>query len=169
MIAAVVNTLLPPSWTAWVAGTPLAAAMREGVWLYPLVETVHIVGFALLVGAVAMFDLRVLGCARGLPVRALGRHLLPWAIGSLLLIVPAGLLMFTSQPAQFAANGTFQLKLALIAAAGINAAAFHLGVYRGVARWDVGAAAPVGAKVHALLSLLLWVGVIGCGRLLAYA
>lgn len=156
------------TWTAWLAATPVAAAMRDDVWLYPIVETVHIAGFAILVGAVAMFDLRVLGCARGLPVRALGAHLLPWAVASLLLVVPAGLLMFATQPADFVANPTFRLKLFMIALAGLNALAFHLGVYRGVGAWDVATPAPTGAKVHAALSLLLWVGVIACGRLLAY-
>ncbi|WBS01524.1 hypothetical protein OU994_25120 [Pseudoduganella sp. SL102] len=152
----------------WLAATPVAVAMRDGVWLYPAVETVHIVGFAILVGAVAMFDLRVLGCARRLPVDALGAHLLPWAAGSLLLIVPAGLLLFASGPAEFLANPTFGVKLALIALAGVNALAFHAGVYRGVGAWNVGTPAPLGARAHALLSLLLWIGVIACGRLLAY-
>ena len=152
----------------WLAGTPVAAAMRDGVWLYPIVETVHIAGFAILVGAVAMFDLRVLGCARGLPVRALGAHLLPWAVASLLLIVPAGLLLFASQPRDFIANPAFALKLALIAVAGLNALVFHIGVYRGVAAWNVDRSAPAGAKAHAALSILLWFGVIACGRLLAY-
>ena len=152
-----------------LAATPVAAAMRDGVWLYPIVETVHIAGFAILVGAVAMFDLRVLGCARGLPVRTLGAHLLPWAVASLLLIVPAGLLLFASQPRDFLANPTFALKLALIAVAGVNALVFHMGVYRGVAAWDVATPAPAGAKAHAALSLLLWFAVIACGRLLAYS
>ena len=147
---------------------PLAQALREHAWLYPAVETLHIVGFAVLVGAVAMFDLRVLGCARRLPVDALAAHLLRWAVASLLLIVPAGLLLFASAPGDFLTNRTFGLKLALIALAGANALAFHLGVYRGVAGWNVAAPAPLRARAHALLSLLLWIGVIACGRLLAY-
>ncbi|QBQ39342.1 hypothetical protein E1742_08520 [Pseudoduganella plicata] len=142
--------------------------MREAAWLYPIVEIVHITGFAVLVGAVALFDLRVLGCARALPLRALAAHLLPWAVGSLLLIVPAGLLMFSSQPGDFLGNRTFTLKMALLLAAGINAAFFHLGPWRRVSAWDVGAATPARARLHAALSLLLWVGVISCGRLLAY-
>jgi hypothetical protein len=153
---------------AWLGGTPVAAAMRDGVWLYPVVETLHIIGFAILVGAVAMFDLRVLGCAPGLSIRALGAHLLPWAMRSLLLIVPAGLLLFATQPGDFLSNPTFALKLALIAAAGLNALVFHRDAYRGVAAWDVAARAPLRARAHALVSLLLWFGVIACGRLLAY-
>lgn len=153
---------------AWLASTPLSQAMREHLWLYPVVETVHIVGFAVLVGAVALFDLRVLGCARTLPVHALGRHLLRWSLASLLLVIPAGVLLFSSQPMEFIANPVFMLKLALLAVAGLNAAGFHAGVYRSVAAWDTRRPAPPLARVQAALSLLLWISVIACGRLLAY-
>ncbi len=157
-----------PAWAEWVAATPVAQAMRDGVWLYPVVEIVHITGFAVLVGAVALFDLRLLGCARALPLRPLAAHLLPWAVASLLLIVPAGLLMFATQPRDFLSNDTFLLKMALLLAAGVNAALFHLGPWRRAAEWEVDVATPPGARLHALLSLLLWVGIIACGRLLAY-
>jgi hypothetical protein len=138
--------------------------------LYPLVEIVHIVGFTVLVGAVAMFDLRLLGFgparpAEALPVQALARHLLPWSWAALLLIVPSGVLLFSTQP-ELLDNRTFLLKLALIGAAGGNALAFHVGPWRAVARWP--ARAPLRARLHATLSLLLWIGVIACGRLLAY-
>ena len=157
-----------PAWAAWLAATPVAQGMREAPWLYPIVEIVHITGFSVLVGAVALFDLRLLGCARALPLRALAAHLLPWAVGSLLLIVPAGLLMFSAQPGDFLGNRTFLLKMALLLAAGVNAALFHLGTWRRAAAWDVLAPTPIAARLHAVLSLLLWVGVISCGRLLAY-
>lgn len=152
----------------WLASTPLSQAMRGSLWLYPVVETVHIAGFAVLVGAVALFDLRVLGCARTLPVRALGRHLLRWALASLLLVLPAGALLFASQPQEFLANPVFKLKLALLAAAGLNAASFHAGAYRSVAAWDTGRPAPPLARLQAALSLLLWLAIITCGRMLAY-
>ena len=151
---------------AWVASTPVAAAMRGHAWLYPIVETAHILGFAVLVGSVAMFDLRVLGFGRDLPVRTLARHLLPWSVGSLALIVPTGLMMFSSQPLDLLGNPVFLLKLALIATAGLNALAFHLGPYRRAERWA--AVAPPSARLQAALSLLLWIAVITCGRMLAY-
>ncbi len=153
---------------AWLAATPLSRAMRADPWLYPVVEIVHILGFAVLVGSVVLFDLRVLGCARGLSITALASHLLRWALASLLLIVPAGLLLFSAHPDELARNPVFQLKLALIAAAGLNALAFHVFPYRGVGAWEQGLPAPRAARLHALLSILLWIGVIGCGRLLAY-
>jgi len=142
--------------------------MREWLWLYPSVEIVHIVGFAILVGSVAMFDLRVLGLSRGISVRALSRHLLPWSIGALVLIVPSGLLMFSAHASDFLGNRAFQLKMGLLVAAGMNAAWFHTGPYTSVKSWDVDAPAPMAAKLSVALSLALWLGVIICGRLLAY-
>lgn len=153
---------------AWLAATPLSQAMRGDPWLYPAVEIVHIFGFAVLVGSVVLFDLRVLGFGCTLPVVALGRHLLRWAVFSLLLVVPAGLLLFSAHPGELAANPAFRLKLVLIAAAGLNALAFHVFPYRSVAQWERELPAPRAARVHALVSILLWIGVIGCGRLLAY-
>lgn len=152
----------------WLEATPLSLAMRSSLWLYPIVEIFHIVGFAMLVGSVAMFDLRVLGFSRRLPVQALARHLLRWSVASLVLVVPAGLMMFSAHPREFVDNPIFLTKLALIAAAGINAAMFHAGVYRSVARWNADVPAPTSAKIHALASLVIWVAVISCGRLLAY-
>lgn len=153
---------------SWLAATPLAEAMRESPWLYPIVEIVHIFGFCILVGAVALFDLRVLGWGRALPVSVLGRHLLPWSLASLVLVVPAGLMMFSTQPQAFLANPVFLLKLTLIAAAGANALLFHVGIYRSIAEWEIEQPAPTLAKFQALLSLALWLAVICCGRLLAY-
>ncbi|HEF4760797.1 TPA: hypothetical protein SAN82_003243 [Pseudomonas putida] len=156
------------TWMDWLNDSPLGEAMRGDLWLYPLVEVMHIVGFAILVGAVVMFDLRVLGLSRNLQVTALARHLLPWAIAALLLIVPAGLMMFSAHPHDFASNDIFILKLCLIATAALNAALFHVGVYRSVTTWNTDAPAPGLAKLQALFSIVIWVSVIFCGRLLAY-
>ena len=153
---------------AWLAGTAVSSTMRTATWAYPVVEIVHIAGFSVLVGSVVLFDLRVLGCARALPVAALGRHLLRWAVISALLVVPAGLLLFSAHPVELAGNPAFLLKLGLIAAAGVNALVFHLLPYRTVASWDRERAAPMAARLGAFLSILLWLGVITCGRLLAY-
>lgn len=146
----------------------IAAAMRGDLWLYPIVEIFHISGFIVLVGAVVMFDLRVLGWSRSLPVRALARHLLPWAAGALLVIVPTGLMMFSAHATDFVDNRAFVVKLTLIVIAFANAAAFHTGVFRTAAGWDVGRPAPTAARAHALASLGLWAAIVSCGRLIAY-
>jgi hypothetical protein len=146
----------------------LAHAMREWLWLYPIVEIVHIFGLAILVGSIAMFDLRVLGVAKTLPVRAVARFLLPWTLGSLVLVVPTGLSMFITHASDFIGNPAFVTKIVLLLIVGTNAALFHVGVFQGAAAWDTGVGAPVVARLQALLSLALWVSVISCGRLIAY-
>lgn len=157
-----------PGILGWLDSSALGAAMRGSIWMYPIVEIVHIFGFVLVVGSVVMFDLRLLGLSASIPVRALAHHLLRWSVGGLLLVVPAGLMMFSAHPHDFISNKVFLVKLSLIAVAALNAAWFHLGIYRSVTAWDAHAAAPAAAKLHALLSIGLWIGVICCGRLLAY-
>jgi len=152
----------------WVEQTALATAMRQELWLYPVVEILHIWGFVVLVGSIAMLDLRLLGLSPRVSVQQLSRHLLPWTGGALFVIVPTGLLMFMAHAGEFISNRAFVVKLALIFAAGINAVVFHVGPYRSVPAWDGGVSTPAAAKLHAALSLLIWMGVIACGRLLAY-
>jgi len=146
----------------------LGVAMRQWLWLYPSVEIVHIVGIAVLVGSIAVLDLRLLGLSRSLPVRRLAAHVLPWSIGAFVLIVPSGLAMFVAHASDLIGNPVFALKICLIFAAFTNAAVFHAGIFRGAAGWDVDAMPPALARASAALSLLLWIAVIACGRLLAY-
>jgi hypothetical protein len=152
----------------WLEATSIAAAMRHSLWLYPIVEIVHIVGFVVLVGAAVMFDLRLLGLSRVLPVSAMARHHLPWARAALLLVVPSGLMMFMAHATEFATNPAFQVKLILLVAAGLNALLFHRGAFKKVGSWDADASAPLTARAAAVASLVFWVGVISAGRLLAY-
>lgn len=162
------------------AGGPLGAleasgvgrAMREWLWLYPSVEVVHIAGIGLLFGSIAMLDLRLLGVSRNIPVKRLARHVLPWSAASFLLIVPSGLLMFTAHASEFVDSGVFVLKMLLILAAGLNAALFHAITFRTADVWDADEMRelppPPSARIAAAVSLLLWIAVIACGRLLAY-
>lgn len=162
------------------AGGPLGAleasgvgrAMREWLWLYPSVEVVHIVGIGLLFGSIAVLDLRLLGLSRSIPVRRLAAHVLPWTAGSFLLIMPSGLLMFTAHATEFIQSGVFVLKMLLILAGGLNAALFHAITYRTADVWDSeemrALPPPPSARLSAALSLVLWIAVIACGRLLAY-
>jgi hypothetical protein len=142
--------------------------MRHWLWLYPVVEIAHILGFVLLVGAAVMFDLRLLGLSRGLAVSDLARHLLPWSRGGLLLVVPSGVAMFAAHATEWVENPAFWVKLSLIGLAGLNAWAFHRGVFGSVGGWDRRAPTPTRARVAAVTSLACWAGVIACGRLLAY-
>ena len=157
-----------PAWAVWLETSPVAVAMRQWLWLYPTVEIVHIVGFVVLVGSAFMFDLRLLGLSRALPVSAMAEHLLRWARLALLLVVPSGALMFVAHATEMADNPAFRLKLLLIAAAFLNAGLFHRWPFRAVGDWDTEISAPWAARLAGALSLALWIGVIACGRLLAY-
>lgn len=156
------------AWLVWLETTALAVAMRQWLWLYPIVEIAHILGFVVLVGAAAMFDLRLLGLSRGVPVTDLARHLLPWARGGLAIVAPTGLMMFTAHATEIAVNPAFRLKLILIAGATLNATVFHRWPFKSVSAWNQYAEAPRTAKLAACVSLVFWAGVISCGRLLAY-
>lgn len=158
----------PNTALAAIERLPLAMAMRHDLWLYPSVEIVHIIGFVTLVGSIIVLDMRLLGLSKALPVRALARHTLPWSIGALALIVPSGLLMFITHAGDFISNPAFITKMSLLFCAATNAAVFHAGVFCSVASWDSGVAMPAAAKIHAVVSLMIWFGVLACGRLLAY-
>lgn len=155
-------------WLEALEGTSLSAAMRGSLWLYPAVETVHLLGLALLVGCAAAWDLRLLGVSRHLPAGATARHLLRFAFIGFGVAVPSGALLFAADPVAIAANPAFRWKLALIAVAGLNALRFHLRVFRGADAWDRGAPAPRGARVAAAVSLAAWAGTVTAGRLIAY-
>jgi hypothetical protein len=135
---------------------------------YPTIVTLHIVGFVMLVGAVAVFDLRVLGFGKGIPVRALARLCLPWAVLSLVLVVPTGLLMFIAYSAPLLGSGEFLAKLILLTVAAILAILFHNGPYGSVDAWNVDAPAPLAARLLCAASLINWTAVIFLGRMLTY-
>ena len=150
----------------------LGQAMRQWLWLYPTVEIVHIAGIGLLFGSIVVFDLRLLGLARDIPVKRLARHVLPWSAGSFVLIVPSGLLMFTAHATEFIESEVFVIKMLLIMAGLLNAGLFHTITFRTADVWDSEEMRklppPPSARLAGALSLLLWISVIACGRLLAY-
>ncbi len=145
---------------------PLGQFMRTSPVAYPLAEVLHIMGFVLLVGAIVGLDLRLLGVARGLPIAPLAALLRPLSIGGFVLAVGMGVLLFAADATHVANNPAFQVKLPLIALAVLNLAVLHFGAWRRVAGW--GEAVPGAARAAALLSILLWLGVIAAGRLIAY-
>ena len=150
----------------------LGQAMRQWLWLYPAVEIVHIVGIGLLFGSIVVFDLRLLGFSRNIPVKKLAAHVLPWSIAAFVLIVPSGLLMFTAHATEFIDSEVFVIKMLLILAAGVNAGLFHTITFRTADVWDSDEMRklppPPSARLAGGLSLVIWIAVIACGRLLAY-
>lgn len=147
---------------------PVTALMKGSTWLFPAVETFHILGFALLVGSIVVFDLRVLGLNRGLPLTLLARHTLPWTLIGACLAVMTGALLFAAQIDEMFGNRLFMLKMGLLLLAACNAAYFHSYPWASVAQWNQDLPAPRAAQVSAFLSILIWVAIIFCGRFIAY-
>lgn len=152
----------------WLESNPLAVYIRQSHLLYPTIEIVHIVGFILLTGSAFLFDIRLLGVSTRIPVTDLARHLLPWSRRSLLLVIPSGLLLFMTQATSLQDNRVFWTKLVLIVLAFANAGYFHRVTFQQVEAWDRLHPTPTAAKAAGLISLVLWTGVITCGRFLAY-
>ncbi|WP_020579376.1 DUF6644 family protein [Actinopolymorpha alba] len=153
---------------SWLEGTPVAETVRTLPWAYPGLESAHIIGIALFVGVAAVFDLRLLGAARGIPVSTAARSLLPWSWVGFGIVASSGFLMLMANAVSLADNPALQLKALLILLAGLNAAGFHLGPYRTIGRWEGRDRSPGYVKVPAIASLLLWPTIIVCGRLIAY-
>lgn len=148
--------------------SPLARAVREGSWTYPILQFLHITGLTILVGSAALFDLRLLGLGRRVPVRDAAGWLLPCAWGGFAVVAITGFLLFTADATALVDNPAFRIKMGLIAVAGFNAAIFHRGPFRTVDAWTPHRSAPPAAQVVAIVSLVAWTGTIACGRLLAY-
>lgn len=153
----------------WLEQTSIGASVRQSVWLFPAIETAHLLGMAALVGMVGVFDLRLVGWVMPqAKVSDLGRRLLPWAWVGFAVQVVTGMLLFSSEAIKVYTNPAFRLKMLLILLAGVQALIFHRTVYRNVASWDEHGVLPVSAKVSGVLSLLLWMGVVAAGRFIGF-
>jgi hypothetical protein len=143
---------------AALAASALGRAMRGSLWLYPAANIGHVVGAATLFGMILAADLRLLGMGRALPADAVLRFTLPWAWAGFALAAATGPLLFAADPLVVAANPFFRIKLALLVIAGVNMLAFQL----------IGCRTGHAHRVGAALSIAAWLGVLVCGRAIAY-
>jgi hypothetical protein len=153
----------------WLEQTPVGTSVRESLWLFPVIETVHLLGMATLVGTISAFDLRLLGwVVQRQRVSVLANRLLPWAWVGFALQLFTGALLFSSEAVHMYANPAFRVKMLLICLAGVHALVFRWTVYRNVAAWDESAVLPAGAKVAGFVSILIWIGVVAAGRFIGF-
>lgn len=126
--------------------------------MYPLIEIIHIVGIVLVAGGALLFDIRLLSKNRNSVLAS--RYLLAWSKRGLALVIPSGILLFTTNAIALSNDPVFGLKLLLLLFAALNAWIFHVRVYL-PEKWTT-------ARYHAIASIILWISIISCGRLLAY-
>ena len=151
-----------------IADWPISAAMRGETpgteWLFPIVETLHVMALSIVFGSIAMVDLRLLGLSsRESKVSHLAREVLPWTWSAWGVAAVCGTLMFLAKAETYLGNLQFRLKFLCMALAAVNMLVFHFGAYRKVARWNSGRTPP-SAKIAGALSLSLWMGVVFFGR-----
>jgi hypothetical protein len=148
----------------WLQDLSFPTDIRESDWLFPTIETVHVLALVLVVGSILMVDLRLLGFAnRARSVRSVAAERLPLTWTAFAVAAAAGSLLFSSKAVTYYDDLPFRLKLICLVLAGLNMACFHLFTYRRVAEWDHGTP-PVGARIAGGLSLFLWVTIVGAGR-----
>lgn len=154
---------------AFVEHGTLAELVRENDLLFPFIELVHVLAVCLVVGSIAVVDLRLLGFASvDRPVGRLMRSILPITVGAFGLAVAAGSLLFISHASKYLENRFFIAKITLIALAGVNMAVFHLIGARNLDQWENDALPPLFARVAGGLSLFLWVSIVACGRWIGF-
>ncbi|KAA6461773.1 hypothetical protein DYQ86_08925 [Acidobacteria bacterium AB60] len=155
-------------WKALEA-TPVAASVRESLWLFPAIETLHLLGMGVVFTSIAAFDLRLLGLAfRTVRVQDLAQRLLPWTWTAFALQVITGALLFASEASRMAINPAFRLKMLLLALAGLHALVFRFTADRADVRLAVDGRPPVRARIAGTTSLLLWIGVVAAGRWIGF-
>jgi len=151
-----------------VESWPLAVAMRGETesteWLFPIVETLHVVALSIVFGSIAMLDLRLLGLSsKGTAVSRLTNEVLPWTWTAWIVAATCGSLMFMAKAHVYAGNLQFRLKFLCMAMAAVNMLVFHLGTFRHVASWDT-TAPPFSARLAGAVSMTLWISVVFFGR-----
>ena len=157
------------SFAEWLDSHAWSTALHESLWVWPLVESTHVLTVALFVGMLLMVDLRLLGVAfKDTPVSAMTGRVLPWSIGGFCLMVVTGLLLFYANPVHYVHNVWFRAKVILLIVAAVNAWAFHRRVSRDRERWDGQPQPPFAVRMVAATSVSVWAGVIFAGRMIAY-
>jgi len=158
------------SFLQWLYNTPFSITMGESLWAEPIVETIHVLTLTLFLGFAVLLDMRLLGVAmkRRRMSEVLGQ-LNPWLFGGFTVMIVTGVLLFCADPIAFYSTTVFKIKMIMLVLAGLNVLIFNATIGRKIAEWDLSPTTPGGAKLAAIVSLVLWVFIISAGRWIAYA
>jgi len=153
----------------WVGDIPSSIALRESLYMWPLLESAHVLTLMLFAGTATMLDLRLLGVTfRGVPATEFTDRLLPWTRAAFAVMTITGVLLLYANPVRYYFNVFFRVKLLLLVLAGLNIWWFHGRTNRTIAGWNTALRPPRAARMAAIVSLAAWTGVIVTGRMVAY-
>jgi hypothetical protein len=153
----------------WLHDTSFGTLIRESTWAEPIIETIHVLTLTVFLGFIILLDLRLLDLImRQTRVSTVFQRLKPWLFGSFGIMLVTGISLFAGDPVLFYGTIFFKLKMLMLLAAALNVVVFNLTLGRTLMQWDARATTPRGVKISGLLSLVLWVAVVACGRGIAY-
>jgi hypothetical protein len=152
----------------WLQNTSVADTIGQSAYLFPLLESLHVLSITVMMGTIALVDLRLVGLInRERPVSQVLRDVLPFTIGAFISSVITGTLLFASHAVQYMSNGPFVAKMALMLVAGVNILIFHGVTQRTMQQWELGKP-PLRAVIAGSTSLILWVAIVACGRWIGF-
>ncbi len=151
----------------WITSTRLSAFVLDNRWVWPICESLHFCGLTMMAGTVGLFDLRLLGLAKGIAPGALHRILRVGVAGFAISVV-TGIMFISGQPDQYFYNNAFKVKVVCLALMGANVAAFYSLEFAKVSALGPNDDAPARAKLFASASLLLLIAVMCAGRMLTF-
>ena len=153
---------------SWLHKTPISLMLQGQVsWLWPTCETIHFAGLALLLGVAGMFDLRLMGFMRRVPISVVKSYM-PWAMFGFSLNLLTGIIFVVCEPAQYFGNPTWWLKVTFLIVAGLNALVFETNFGKHALTFPAGQDTPLSYKMIAAVSLISWFGVLWAGRMLPF-
>jgi len=153
----------------WLSETKWSIALHESLYLYPWIESTHVLSICLFFGTLLFVDLRLTGKVfNNLSISEMNRKVLPLTIFGFLVMSVTGLLLFYAIPVRNYQNIFFRIKMLLMVIAGINAFFFHRRMSKEAKIWDKNSSIPKSMKNSAIASLALWSSVIISGRMIAY-
>lgn len=153
----------------WLGATPWSIGLLESFYLWPILESSHVVLLALFVGTAVMMDLRLIGIAfRGIPASAFLNRMLPWTRVGFALMVTTGVLLFYSNPVTYWHNLFFRIKVVLLVLGGLNVWFFHRRTHASIAEWDDLLPPPRAVRLAGVASLVVWTAIVFSGRMIAY-
>jgi len=152
-----------------IEASRFATTIRDSIWMFPIIESIHVISFTLVVGTIAVIDLRLLGLASTQrSFQRMASEILKWTWAAFALTVATGLTMFSTNARIYYHNPFFRTKMLLLVLAGLNMLVFEMTAGRTVPQWDKARSAPRAGKAVAVLSLSLWIGVIFMGRIIGF-
>jgi hypothetical protein len=147
----------------------LATGIRDSLWLFPLIESTHVIGLALVFGTILIIDLRLLGIASTQrSFKRMASDILKWTWAAFALTALTGALMFITNSLVYYHNFFFRTKMLLLLLSGINMLIFELTAGRTIHNWDKAPSAPSAGKAVAAVSLVMWISIIVMGRLIGF-